>query len=75
MNGTELKRKSDRLQRMKRCQHVHVSGRRCSQPIAPNRKLCGLHPDRLEATESGQLVAVCAECRDMMKPFTPLRGW
>lgn len=61
------------VQRMKmitraaKCSHLHVSGRRCAQPVkkVPGLSvLCGLH-------KRGE----CAECRSMLQTFKPRKGW
>lgn len=71
---TAAEAKMQKLQRIKRCEHVHVSGRRCERPAGKN-KTCGIHPDQVTVLESGTILAACQECRSMMQPFTPLKGW
>lgn len=54
-----------------RCQHTHVSGRRCGNRASKKNllgqlnKLCGIHND-------GQK---CSECSAMMQTFVPKSGW
>jgi len=64
-----------KLQRKKRCEHVHLSGRRCTEVIDPKKKLCKLHPDNVIVTHKGTIYAVCADCSSMLQTFTPPKGW
>lgn len=52
------------IRKAKKCAHIHLSGRRCHQPVKEAKTACGIH-------RKGS----CTECDSMMRTFTPPRGW
>lgn len=74
MNEAEARLR--KIQRKKRCEHIHVSGRRCSEVINPKYKHCKWHRDgTVKVSPAGNIFAVCADCSSMLQTFTPPKGW
>jgi len=56
---------SPTIVKLKRCKHVHYSGRRCEQPTSQKAQLCGLH----------RPYTACTTCESMLNSFIPPKGW